>query len=362
MSNVKRKDPRMEAAAKLVAANAKWGECDPRTVAPLSTKGVPDLRNYLPTRNVTLEEAQDRGWIYFFVGDTCRWGHRAPRLVSNPKDCVDCSRIRSGQLPIGVTGSPSSVGFREMGKPSGNAGRSTQVKTAPSLTPLQKTFLEKYVSTRDFAKAAQACSQPDSLFLSQLSWDKTFRDAVHTLESDNGLSRTPSILDDYEWTEDKRRVLLRRYIDTGDLLQAMRDIGVSNYEFERHLGENPDFVKDLEQAEELVTRHWDRYAANTAGKGSERILQKYLAAILPDKYGEKTKIDLNVTRNLSHEQLAAQVAQQLAWLADHNLLPASTDAIDGDFTEVNARPAVEDAGDLIGFEAQDGEKPACDLV
>jgi hypothetical protein len=362
MSNVKRKDPRMEAAAKLVAANQKWGECDPRTVAPINTKGVPDLRNYLPTRNVTMEEAQDRGWTYFFVGDTCRWGHRAPRLVSNPKDCVDCSRIRGGQLPLGVTGSPSSVGFREMGKPAGNAGRSTQVATAPSLSSTQKLFLEKYVATRDFAQAAKACGHEESRILSQLSFDKQFREAVQTLEADNGLSRTPSLLDEYEWTEDKRRVLLRRYIDTGDLLQAMRDIGVSNYEFERHLTENPDFVRDLEQAEELVTRHWDRYAANTAGKGSERILQKYLAAIMPDKYGEKTKIDLNVTRNLSHEQLAEQVAQQLAWLADHNLLPAPVDAIDGEFTEADPQPAAEDAGDLIGFETENREKPNCDLV
>ena len=349
----------MEAAAKLVAANNKWGECDPRTVAPLNRNGAPDLRNYLPTRNVTREEAEDRGWRYFFVGETCRWGHRAPRLASNPNDCVDCSRIRGGQLPISVTGSPSSVGTKTIGKP---LSRLAQTASAATLSPMQKLFLEKYVETRDFGQAAKACGHEESRIRSELSYDKAFRDAVQTLETDNGLSRTPSMLDEYEWTEDKRRVLLRRYIDTGDLLQAMRDIGVSNYEFERHLSENPGFVGDLERAEDLVTRHWDRYAANTAGKGSERILQKYLAAIMPDKYGEKTKIDLNVTRNLSHEQLAAQVAQQLAWLEENGLLPAPSDAIDGEFTDLTAQPAIEDAGDLVGITPEGRTEPDCDLV
>lgn len=344
-----------------VAANVKWGHCDPASVAPLDRTGqFPDMRNYLPTRFVSYQEALDRGWKHFYTGETCRWGHRAPHCMSNIHQCVDCERVRDGKLPIGIKG----VAELDGPAPARRKAPSSPGVEAPAteLTPIQKLFLTKYVDTRNFAEAAKACGQSDALFLAQLSYDKRFREAVQTLESDNGLARTPSILDDYEWNEDKRRILLRLYIDTGDMLQAMKAIGVSNYHFEREMRENVDFCRDLEAAEEQVTRHWDRYAASAAGKGSERILQKYLAAIMPDKYGDKVKMDLNVTRNLTHEQLATQVAQQLTWLEGRNAITHAPDVLEAEFRAVEPATAVEVVGDDVRPPPQDRAERNSDLV
>ena len=161
----------------------------------------------MPTRFVSKEEAEYRGWKQFYTGETCRWGHQAPRYVNNIYICVDCERVRNHQLPIGVKGPPS--GETRGNKPvdRGVSKAVTVLQTEPDA--LDKLFLTEYVKTKSFAEAAKACGRTEPEFLGRLSWNKIFRDAVNQLESDNGLARTPSMLEDYEWTEYKRAVLLR---------------------------------------------------------------------------------------------------------------------------------------------------------
>lgn len=315
----------------------EWPEIDPATVAPLRDN-KPDLYNHMPTRMVPQTEAKARGWTFFYVGESCRWGHMAPRYVTNPRMCVDCHRIRDGRVAIGAKGNKEYSGslkpYTQPARPANSvAGTSVApaVPRAQEPDALEKRFLQEYVKSKDFALAAKTCGRHESEFLGRLSFDKIFRDAVHTLEADNGLSRTTALDEEFEWTDDKRVVLMRLYINSGDLAQAMKGIGVSNYHYEKELEENPEFRADMERAEELAWRQVDRQAISGALAGDSRLLQRVMSGNI-EKYNERLKVDLNVTQKLTDDQLNIRLAQGLARLEQlgHKvLLPASV--VDAEF-------------------------------
>ncbi len=319
---------------------ADWPQVDPASIAPLKD-GKPDLYNHMPTRFIPQDEAQARKWTFFYMGESCRWGHQAPRYVSNPRMCVDCHRTRDGRPTIGVKGNKEYAGSL---KPYAQPNRAPGTVSAGSVAPavprgqepdaLEKRFLIEYARLKSFAGAAQECGRHESEFLGRLSYNKVFRDAVHTLEVDNGLSRTASLDEDFEWTDDKRVILMRLYINTGDLAQAMKGIGVTNYHYEKELEENTDFRSDMERAEELAWRQVDRQAISGALAGDSRLLQRVMAGNI-EKYNERIKVDMNVTQKLTDDQLNARLVQGLAQLEKigHKiLLPASV--VDADFKAI----------------------------
>jgi hypothetical protein len=283
---------------------------DPAAVAPLRD-GKPDLYNHMPTRFVPLTEAKERGWTFFYVGESCRWGHVAPRYVSNPRLCVDCHRIKDGRQPIGAKGNKEYSGSQKAyAQRKSKPGEPTVTPVIPRpLEPdaLEKKFLVEYAQTRNFAVAAINCGRTEAEFLGRLSYDKIFREAVNQLEADLGLDRTMSMNEDFEWTDDKRNVLLRMYINTGDLAKAMLSIGVSNYHYELEMESNPEFRADMERAEQLAWRHLDRHAIGNALSGDSRLLQRVLAAKLPEQYSDRVKLDANLTTKLTDDQLNSQL-------------------------------------------------------
>lgn len=314
-----------------------WPAVDPVTVAPLKD-GKPDLYNHMPTRFVPQDEAKARGWTFFYVGESCRWGHQAPRYVSNPRMCVDCHRTRDGRPVIGAKGSKEYAGSL---KPYSQPSRAPGVVSAGGIAPamprsaepdaLEKRFLTEYAKLKSFAAAANECGRHESEFLGRLSYNKVFREAVHTLENDNGLSRTASLDEDFEWTDDKRVVLMRLYINTGDLAQAMKGIGLANYHYEKELEENPEFRADMERAEELAWRQVDRQAISGALAGDSRLLQRVMSGNI-EKYNERLKVDMNVTQKLTDDQLNSRLLQGLARLEQlgHKVLLPQP-AIDAEF-------------------------------
>jgi hypothetical protein len=325
----------------------KWPKCDPSTVAPLSRNGDPDMRNHMPTRFVSMEEAIAREWKYFYTGESCRWGHRAPRYVSNKNNCIDCERVREGKLPVGIKGVQEYDGPQPTKRAYEQRAPGVAVAVAPrEPDAIERFFLTKYVELKNFSDAAKAGGQSEAYFLARLSYNKIFRDAVHQLEADNGLARTPSLTEDFDWDDDKRNVLMRVYIDTGDLLIAMQGVGVSNYHFEKELRENQAFRSDMEQAEELATKQHERYAISLARKGDSRLLQRMLAAVMPEKWGDRVNMQVNVNQKLTHDQLASRLEQQLAWLERRGVpLLASPEVLEAEFIAIEQDPAPEPAGD-----------------
>jgi hypothetical protein len=220
--------------------------------------------------------------------------------------------VREGRLPIGAKGDKEYKGQQKQYEQRKTESPSSVVPAVPRLPEpdqIEKKFLTEYAARRSFAEAAQACGKTEAEFLGRLSYDKIFRDAVYLLEEDLGLARTSSVMDDFEWTEDKRSVLMRVYIDTGDLLKAMRAVGVSNYHYTKELEENPDFRSDMERAEVLAIQQLDRDAISKAKDGDSRLLERVLKAKMPEQYGERVKMDLNVTEKLTDDQLNARLQQ-----------------------------------------------------
>lgn len=305
-------------------AEGEWPKLVPdqaAAIAPLRD-GVPDLYNHTPTRFVPLTEAKARGWTLFYIGESCRWGHVAPRYVSNPRMCVDCHRTREGKATIGAKGNKEYSGKLKPHKQplrlgdSGGANAVAVMPSAPEPDALEKKFLTEYAKLRDFASAAAMCGRHEAEFLGRLSYNHIFRAAVNQLEADNGLSRTLSLGEDFEWTDDKRATLLRVYVDTGDIAVARAAVQVSNYHFLKELEFNPGFAEDYAEVEKLANRVVGEIGVSQAIRGDSRLLQRFLSNVVPERFGEnsKVKVDLNVTEKLTDEQLTLRFEQAIRQL------------------------------------------------
>ncbi len=306
-------------------------------IAPLKD-GKPDLYNYMPSRYITKDEATYRQWKHFYIGETCRWGHMAPRYVANGK-CIDCDRVRlQGRDPIGGKGAAEFTGQKRIG-PSPVSARPAEPDS------LEKRFIVEYVKTKSFAEAARVCGRTEAEFLGRLSYDKIFREAVNRLEEENGLSRTASLTEVYEWDDDKRRVLMHTYINTGDLAAAMRSVGVSNFYFTKEMEENSTFREDMEKAQGLALEQLERNAISLAVTGkSDKLLPMVMKAKLPD-YRDSVKVDMNVTQKLTPGQINEQFTQALIELIESGeVIALPGPSVDAEFSELAAPHAAEDAG------------------
>jgi hypothetical protein len=318
----------------------KWPKINPETVAPLRD-GKPDMYNYMPTRFVSKDEAKARGWKHFWTGEVCVTGHRAARYVRNSSICVDCHRVEQGHLPVYGKGVPE----LEEARRRNYTQKNTATVAGPAVpNSAEKLFLTKYAELKDFSQAADACGRTEAEFLAILSWNKTFRDAVNMLEESIGIARTQQVTENFDWTDDKRRVFLITYANTADMKQALRSIGATNVQFHKELNTNAEFQRDWDDATQVARAVFDHAAAASAVKGDARMLGRVAANLFPEKYGENLKMDLKVTQNLSLDQAHAQLTHLLSRFDRQGLLPAAETA--DDLVEEAEYRIVEPAGDV----------------
>jgi hypothetical protein len=341
----------------------KWPKIKPETVAPLKD-GRPDLYNYMPTRFVSRAEAVARGWKLFWSGEPCVTGHRAARYVSNGSICSDCQRIERGKVPVYGKGVPELEEARR-------ARAYTQKHTVtaagpPQPTASEKLFLTKYAEFKDFSVAAEACGRSDTEFLAILSWNQTFRDAVNRLEEDMGVTRTQSVTDEFDWTEEKTRSFLITYANTADIKQSLRSVGATNVQFHKELASNAEFQHGFDDASQIARSIFDHAASASAIKGDARMLGRIAANFFPEKFGENLKMDLKVTQNLSLDQAHAQISHLLSRFDRQGLLP-SPDFADEPVEEAEYQlvepDGVEQADPDTERQSEDpGPDPNSDLV
>jgi len=227
----------------------KWPEVDASQIAPCK-KGIPDLFNHLPSRLIAFEEAKARGWTYFFSSQSCRYGHQAPRYVSNPRLCVDCSRIKQNRPPIGLE--TKQAKFRTL------AGEKPKAAAAEPETP-------RVLPQRDFV-----------------------------------------------WDDEKRDQLVEVYVDTGSLEKGRQSINVSPSEYLRELARNGAFAEAVEKATPQANLMLEERAIQLALDGNDRLLQRVLAAKFPNQYRESVKLDINQTSRvtvMSDEAIEARILQ-----------------------------------------------------
>ena len=339
----------------------KWPKIKPETVAPLRD-GRPDMYNHMPTRFVSLAEAKARGWKHFWTGELCVTGHRAARYVANGSICVDCQRVERGQVPVYGKGVPELEEARRRNY--------TQKNTAPAGPPVpsagEKNFLAKYAELKDFALAADACGRSESEFLAILSWNTTFRDAVNRLEESIGVTRTLSVTEDFDWTDEKRRAFLITYANTADMKGALRSVGATNVQFHKELSANGDFQRDFDDAAHIARSVFDHAASAAATKGDARMLGRIAANFFPEKFGENLKVDLNVKQNLSLDQAHAQLTTLLSRFDRQGILAApaaaADAAIEAEFEVVEPAGDDEIDPDPEPTCADPGSDPNSDLV
>lgn len=235
-----------------------WPPRDPASVAPLNKDGLPHMFAYMPSGLVYRDEAIHRGWRYFFEGRACPSGHIAPRPVKNPSSCVDCDHIRSGRPTIGRVGPPE---VRKSGRPPTRVpGRLSPTRAKnEGLRPVepskgQKAFLTAYAELKDFDAAAKKVGITPSVIESQLCYSPVFRDAFKALEERTGVRHQVNFDEDFEWDEGKEAFFIRTYVNTGLLESARDSIRVTNFDFEEHLKDSPDFAAQVKEAEPLAIK------------------------------------------------------------------------------------------------------------
>lgn len=284
-------------------------ECDPSTVAPLNSDGAPDLANYMPTRLVPKDEAIARGWPLFYQAETCRYGHRAPRYVSNPRQCIDCFRIKRGKSPL--TAAPASPEYKKpFPQPGAKAPENLPVARGPEPDRLEKMFLVAYADKRDIDVAAAMVGMTGAQVHARLSWSPIFATALKDIQDRLGIV-TITDTGPFEWTNAKRERLIAVLVDTGDIATARDSIRVTPSEYFREIERNADFGARIEEATPLAIRALEDKATQLALGGNDKLLQKLLTAKLPE-YRERLDLNVNEMRNLSDAQLNAQLARLVA--------------------------------------------------
>jgi hypothetical protein len=332
--------------------------CDPKTIAPLNSDGFPDLMNYMPSRLVPLDEAKQRGWPLFYEAGECRYGHQAPRYVSNPRQCVDCHRIKRGKQPISAQ---VKGGAPEYKPPRAYKQREAPVvSAAPAVVPQplepdrqEKRFLTAYAELKDFDNAARSIGLTEAHMIARLSWSAVFRDAVTALEESLGVSRTPAIQGPFEWDADKHFRFLEVFVDTGNEAIARDSIRVTPSEFFRELDRNPDFATRFEAALPLARKALEERAIQLSLAGNDKLLPRVLSANNP-QYRESVKVDLTSEVRLSDEQLRAEILR-LATTGRRRV-------IEGEFREVEPQRAIEAPSGGEGSDAAGQSESNSDLL
>jgi hypothetical protein len=343
----------------------KWPKIDPASVAPLKN-GKPNMYDHHPTRFVSLNESKARGWDHFWTGEPCPAGHRAARYVSNPAICVDCQRIKKGKPKV-YTGGVEELEKRVKRNYTMKHTQSIQQQAQP--TAAEKRFLEEYAKTHDFAKAASECNRTEAEFLAILSWNTTFREAVNRLEESLGIARTQKITAEFDWDDEKRQSFLYTYANTADLKQSMRSVGCTNVQFHKELTSNEEFHREFDEAAEMAKTVFSSAADVQAVQGRGKLLERIVANQNPEKYGESTKIDLNLKGTMTVEQQNAELAALISGLSRQGVLTARTaeriagpEVVDAEYSLVESSSEDETDRNFASETADLVSDPNSDLV
>jgi len=273
-------------------------------VGPLKD-GKPDLYNHMPNRLVPLEEAKKNEWTYFYEAQLCRYGHQAPRFVSNPRLCVDCHRAKRGKPPI--TAGTATAMAEYKAKPY-TERKGTNVPIEPDNK--EKHFLGIYAREKDLKKAAKLAGLSESQIHSRLSWSKVFKEAFEALEDRLGIKTVVEPIGKYRWTKEKRERFIEIFVDTGDAATARDSIAVTPSEYFREIERNADFEAAVLAATPLAAKALEEKAIQMALAGNDKLLTKVLSAKMPE-YRDRVNVDMNVTEKLDDRQLNSRLLRLL---------------------------------------------------
>jgi hypothetical protein len=114
---------------------------------PLTQRGMPDLRGFVPNRFIPQAESRARGWSMFWEGAACRFGHQASRSLSNPNICTDCVRIKEGKPGLYPTSRAQE--FREHVRKDPSAPAAVIQAPTPPVSPEPSAADQKFLAKLD---------------------------------------------------------------------------------------------------------------------------------------------------------------------------------------------------------------------
>jgi hypothetical protein len=262
---------------------------------PLTERGHPDMRNFVPTRFVPLAESQARGWSLYWTGAACRYGHMAARSTSNPKICSDCVRVKEGKPAIYPKSRVQE--FRTLTKDSaGPAVTQAAAPVAPPAPPepssADKRFLSSYAEHRDLTAAAQAVGSTAALIAGRRSHDTALDTAMAKLECDLSIPKyTPppriTNADAFPWTAELERQFCRRYVDCGLIEQVRAELSVSASDFYDHVQRSSEFAALVEQARPFAKETLKERALEDAKRGNDKLLRALEADSAADGFTDR---------------------------------------------------------------------------
>jgi hypothetical protein len=290
---------------------------------PVSQRGQPNLRDFVPKRLVTLEEAKTKGWSWHFEGNPCRYSHIAARRTSNPSICSDCDRLRATPPQEPIYGKSKAQAFYPESRIKGNKDLTspTSVAAAPA-APLElpkkdQEFLAELDSLRDFDAAAAAVGTKRGLIEARVSSNEMFRKAIEDLCQRRGIawSRAPDA-EEFVWTAAIERALVRRWIDLGILAAARDELKIPASAYQDHMQRSTEFFALIEEARPRAKESLRERAVQDASRGNDR-LAKLLeddpeVGIFTDHMGRKVSRLNGTTAREALEKILDEARKALA--------------------------------------------------
>jgi hypothetical protein len=297
---------------------------------PCTQKSNADMLNHVPKRFVPLKEARERGLSWFFDGGSCRAGHIAAKRTSNPAICSDCERVKDGKTPIyGVTkGGPRQYNKKVVATDP-NTASATPTAPAPSLglDAADTRFLAAYAEHRDLDKAAKSVGTTVELVMARRVGHPGFNEALNKLEDSLQIARYMPLGAGFTWDDDKRRLFIEHYVNSGELDTARQAVGCTRAQYFNELKTNIQFASDVDAAKPLAESVIEEAFTRAAKAGQQSVLPKYFEILearakqRSDVPSDPTKMRAELQKTLN--EIKARFDSERAWrvIATGTLIP-----------------------------------------
>lgn len=251
---------------------------------------------------MTRKEAEEAGLMFYWNGVSCKYDHKAKRRVKGGA-CMACLAL-------------ANRANKDRIKNSIRTAKEERIKQAAEQTlgtRDKQKVLEIYAESGDLELAASKVGKSISEMHVIISRSTTFAADVYALEKRLRLANNGSIGTKYrpvkmEWSDDKRALFLRAYVDTGDIQAAREAIGCSPSEFNEETERNEEFQAQVEKAKPQAEQALEEKAIQLALAGNDKLLTVILKAKKPE-YKDKIQIEQTTTIKHDDKTIGLRIAQ-----------------------------------------------------
>jgi hypothetical protein len=269
---------------------------------------------------VTNKEALIIGIPFFYTGKPCKYGHHAKRNTKSGICCA-CTYLKN------QISNPKVNYFQKRESERKKIEKQYKLDFSPLSVKDRQLVLTVYSETADLEQAAHAVKLTLAELNVQIVRCTSLAADLNALERrlrKDGINPR-YIPREMNWDDEKRKLLITAYIDTGDIAAARDAVGATASNFNDELESNPEFAHAVEVATPKAERALEEKAIQLALKGNDKLLTLILKAKKPE-YKDKVQIDQTTTIKIPEEQMVYRI---------NELLTKYGDVINAEFTQVS---------------------------